>query len=148
MATSSKKDIVCTNCIIPKFVPDNLKWYKKDGLDTWYLKGKCDDFLRNSDSYFQNLKVINFDMIRNELPDSNIKKYKTVDFEEIESFSDENKVEIKNSLFRHINNGNFHIKCEDVKKQFENDNVRNKKLAVGRGRFLKQCKDTVYAKYW
>ena len=134
--------------LFQNFVPDNLKWYKKDGLDTWYLKEKCDDFLRNSDSYFQNLKVINFDMIRNELPDSNIKKYKTVDFEEIESFSDENKVEIKNSLFRHINNGNFHIKCEDVKKQFENDNVRNKKLAVGRGRFLKQCKDTMYAKYW
>ena len=95
MATYSRKDIVCTNCIIPKYVPDNLKWYEKDGLHTWYLKGKCDDFLRETDYYFQNLKVVNFDMIRNELPDSDIMKYKTVDFTEIESYSPQKKVEIK-----------------------------------------------------
>ena len=29
MATSSK---ICTNADIPEHVPDNLKWYEKDGL--------------------------------------------------------------------------------------------------------------------
>lgn len=52
MATYSKKDIICTNRIITKFIPDNLKWYERDGLDTWYLKGKCDNFLSDTDSYF------------------------------------------------------------------------------------------------
>ena len=46
MATSSRKDTICTNKIIPTFVPDNLKWYETDGLYTWYLKGKYDDFYK------------------------------------------------------------------------------------------------------
>ena len=25
------------NVFIPKYVPNNLKWYKRHGLDTWYL---------------------------------------------------------------------------------------------------------------
>ena len=24
-----------------KYIPDDLKWYEKDGLDTWYLQKKC-----------------------------------------------------------------------------------------------------------
>ena len=148
MATYSEKDIICTNRIIPKFIPDNLKWYERDGLDTWYLKGKCDDFLSDTDSYFQNLKVINCDMIPNKLTNSETKKYETVDFKNLESFSNQNQEEITNSLFTNINNGKYHITRDDIKKQFEYDKVRNKKLAVGRGRFLKQRKDTMYAKYW
>ena len=27
--------------LIPKFVPNDLKWYERDGLDTWYLQNKC-----------------------------------------------------------------------------------------------------------
>lgn len=58
MAISSRKDTVYTNKIIPTFVPDNLQWYKRDGLDTWYLKGKCDDFLQDTDSHFKNVKEL------------------------------------------------------------------------------------------
>ena len=25
----------------PKFIPDNLEWYERDGLETWYLRNKC-----------------------------------------------------------------------------------------------------------
>ena len=38
---------------IPKYVPNDLKWYEKDGLDTWYLKNKCDDFLMDTDEHFK-----------------------------------------------------------------------------------------------
>ena len=48
---------------IPKFVPNNLKWYERDGLETWYRKNKCDDFLR--DNYFDKTVIVNFDIIRN-----------------------------------------------------------------------------------
>ena len=27
---------------IPKFIPKNLKWYEKDGLETWYRQNKCE----------------------------------------------------------------------------------------------------------
>lgn len=87
-------------------------------------------------------------MIRNKLTDSEIKKYETVDLKNLEPFSNQNQEEIKNSLFTNINNGKYHITRDDVKKQFEYDKVRSKEFAVGRGRFLKQCKDTMYAKYW
>lgn len=87
-------------------------------------------------------------MIRNKLTDSEIKKYETIDLKNLEPFSNQNQEEIKNSLFTNINNGKYHITRDDVKKQFEYDKVRNKEFAVGRGRFLKQCKDTMYAKYW
>ena len=33
MATSSANTIY-TNTFIPEYVPDNLKWYERDGLDT------------------------------------------------------------------------------------------------------------------
>ena len=40
------------NNFIPKYVPGNLKWYEKDGLDTWYLRNKCEDVLKNTDLHF------------------------------------------------------------------------------------------------
>ena len=49
----------------PKFIPDNLKWYKHDGLKTWYLRNKCSEFLEDTDSHFKNRKIVNFDIINN-----------------------------------------------------------------------------------
>ena len=34
------------NRFIPKYIPNDLPWYEKDGLDTWYLQNKCKDFLK------------------------------------------------------------------------------------------------------
>ena len=33
------------NTYIPKFVPNNLPWYERNGLNTWYEQNKCNDFL-------------------------------------------------------------------------------------------------------
>ena len=33
------------NVFVPPYVSNNLKWYERDGLDTWYRQGKCRDFL-------------------------------------------------------------------------------------------------------
>ena len=62
------------NTFIPKYVPDNLKWYEKDDLDTWYLKNKCDDFLMNTDEHFENMHIVNFDMIKNNVPKEKTKQ--------------------------------------------------------------------------
>ena len=63
MATSSANtiyvcvDTIYTNTYIPEYVPDNLKWYERDGLDTWYQKNKCDEFLEDTDRYFHTVQI-------------------------------------------------------------------------------------------
>ena len=53
------------NTFAPKFIPDNLKWYERDGLETWYQRNKCSEFLEDTDSHFKNMKILNFDVINN-----------------------------------------------------------------------------------
>ena len=51
------------------FVSDNLLWYDKDGLMTWYDQQKCEDFLRDTDKHFKEAKIINFDIIYRKIRD-------------------------------------------------------------------------------
>ena len=41
------------NVFIPKYVPNNLKWYERDGFDTWYLQNKCIEFLEDTDLHLK-----------------------------------------------------------------------------------------------
>ena len=52
------------NKYIPQYVPDNLKQYERGGLEMWYRKNKCDDFLRDTDDHFNRTTITNFHMIR------------------------------------------------------------------------------------
>lgn len=52
------------NVFFSKYVPNNLKWYEHDGLDTWYLQNKSNEFLENTDLHFKQRKVVNFDIIK------------------------------------------------------------------------------------
>ena len=58
--SSSKNDLVweVDNKFIPKFIPNDLKWYEKDSLDTWYQQNKCNEFINNTDTYFKNFKKL------------------------------------------------------------------------------------------
>ena len=40
------------NKFIPKYIPIDLKWYEKDGLDTWYLQNKYAEFVMDVDEHF------------------------------------------------------------------------------------------------
>ena len=83
MAGSTDLTLESDNCFIPKYIPGDLKWYQRDGLDTWHLKKKCDEFLENTDLHFANRKIVNFDMIKNNVPKNIQKQYQTVGHEEI-----------------------------------------------------------------
>ena len=52
------------NRFIPKYILNDLPWYKKDGLDTWYLQNKWNDFLRDTDEHFKEMKIGNFYLIK------------------------------------------------------------------------------------
>ena len=84
----------------------------------------------------------NFDIINNDLKDKQIQKYKTVDFDEIKSFPSNLQSKIKGSIFRRIDKSNIHIDLKDVKREF------SEKKFLGRGRFLKICRDTIYSLEW
>ena len=86
MATSST-NIIYTNTYIPEYVPDKLKWYERDGIDTWCKKNKCDEFLVDTDQYFHTAQIVNFDIIQNQqLPKSKLKEYRTVNDDRIKKY--------------------------------------------------------------
>ena len=90
------------NCFIPKYIPGDLKWYERNGLDTWYLKKKCDEFLENTDLHFAKRKIVNFYMVKNEVPKNIQKQYQTVDHEEIKQFPLKYQEQICSSIFRNV----------------------------------------------
>lgn len=51
---------------VTNFVPNDISWYERDGLMTWHNKCKCDDFLRDTDKHFREVKIVNFDIIHRE----------------------------------------------------------------------------------
>ena len=136
---------ILSNRLIPKYVPSNLKWDQKDGLDTWYLQGKCNDFIENVDLHFSNIEITNFDMINNDLPEKKIQEYKTFEFESVNEYPEAIKNEIKEAVCRNINKDNFYVARQNVLKLFQQ---QNKTVARGRGRFLKICRDSMYASCW
>ena len=67
MAESDDLTWEVTNNSIPKYIPSDLKWYEKDGLETWYLQNKCEEFLNNTDLHFAKTQLVNFDTINNKV---------------------------------------------------------------------------------
>ena len=147
MATSSVNTIY-TNTYIPEYVPVNLKWYEKDGLDTWYKKNKCGKFLEDTDRYFHTTQINNFDIIRNQnqLPKNKLKQYQIVNYDTIKKYPSVDQARITSSIFRNINRSDLHVTPTVVENDFHRNNIPQK--SVGRGRYLKICRDTMYAKYW
>ena len=76
------------NTYIPKFVPNNLPWYERDGLNTWYELNKCNDLLEDRVKHFENLQINNFDLIfnKNKPSSQKIKQYQTIDHKEIMAY--------------------------------------------------------------
>ena len=89
------------NKFIPNYIPDNLKWFERNGLETWYRKNKCNEFLEDTDSHFRNRRIVNFDVITNDkkLDHETIKQYRTVDHEEIKKYPQKYQSQIFSSIF-------------------------------------------------
>ena len=76
------------NKYVPDFVPNDLKWYERDGLLTWYDQIKCERFLEDPDRHFNNTKIVNFDIInkcvrREEVSEQTLRNYQTVQKKEV-----------------------------------------------------------------
>ena len=131
MAESTDLTWKVDNTFVPPFVSNDLKWLERDGLDTWYRRNKCEEFLQDTDSHFKNRKIVNFDMIKNEASDTKIKQYQQIDHDEIKKYPNANR---KNMY---------------IEKRTINEHFNNKKISgYGRGKFIKKCKDDMYAQCW
>ena len=132
------------NRFIPTYVPNNLPWYKRDGLMPWYDKGKCRSFLENTDEHFETLKIVNFDIIdsNGQIDNKKLREYRTWDHYEIMNFPPEKREQIMSSMFR-VNRPDMFVKKETALYHF-NKSIKN----IGRGKFIKKLKDEHYKETW
>ena len=71
------------NKYVPDCIPNDLKWYKRDGLLIWYDQIKCERFLEDPDRHINNTKIVNFDIIKKcvrgeEVSEQTLTNYQTV----------------------------------------------------------------------
>ena len=128
MAEANQLTWEVDNTFIPRYTPNNLKWYEKDGLETQYRQNKCNEFLSNTDNYFQKMRIVNFDIIKNKVEEDKLKQYQTIDHEEIKHYPPHLQEQIFSSIFHNSNQKDMHIQKETIKKHFI-----NKKVCVERG---------------
>ena len=89
------------------------------------------------------MKIVNFDIIKNDVKEDTLKQYQTIDHNEIKQYPSHLQEQICSQIFRNSNRKDMHIKKETIQEHFQ-----NKKVSAGRGRFLKKIKDDLYAQYW
>ena len=86
------------NVFIPKYVPNNLKWYKRGSLDTWYLQNKCNEFLEDTDLHLKQRQIVNFDIIKNGVSERTIKQYNQIHHDEIKKYPAKYQDQILSSI--------------------------------------------------
>ena len=143
MAESSDLTRKFGNEFIPPFVSKDLKWIERDRLETWYRSNKCEEILENTDLHSKNRKIINFDMIKNDISDHKTKQYQQIDHDEIKKYPKYYQEQIMLSIFCNANQ-----KDMNIQKRTVNEHFKNKKISVGRAKVLKKCVDDMYAECW
>ena len=123
------------NQFIPKFIPSDLKWNERDGLDTWYLKGKCKDFFEDTDEHFKRTKIFSFDKIKNFVPKDKLVQYQQIDHQMIMCYPPNIRQEIFLSIFRNANRNDMFVQKETINEHFKKE---KSKTGIGRGKFLKK----------
>ena len=112
----------CDNRFIPKYIPNDLSWYEKDGLDTWYLQNKCNDFLRATDNHFKEMERI-FELIKSNVSEEQIKQYQQINHHEIMGYPHKLREEICSLIFHNVKRDGMY-----VKKRLLMNILRTKKL--------------------
>ena len=131
------------NKFIPKYVPNDLPWYDRDGLETWYQQNKCNDLLRDTDEHFKAMKIVNLDMIKNKVSEKKKDQYQQIDHHEIMCYPPKEREQICSSIFRNIKRDGMYVKKETV-----DEHSKNKKPTIGRGQFNKKIKGSLYGEAW
>ena len=89
------------------------------------------------------MKIVNFDLIKNNFSEEHKKQYQQIDHHEIMGYQPKLREEICLSILRNVKRDGMYVKKKTIDEHF-----RNKKTGVGRGRFIKKVRDSVYAEAW
>ena len=114
------------NVFVPRYVPKNLKWFERDGLET--NQSKSEEFLANTDLHFAKRKIVNFDIIKNDVSKTKLEQYQLTDHDEIKNYVPQFQEQIRSSILRNSNREVMNISKETIKEHFS-----NKKVPTGRG---------------
>ena len=98
--------------------------------------------MRDTDEHFKAMKIVNFDMIKNNVSEQSKKQYQQIDHHEIMCYPPKELEEICLSMFRNVNREGMSVKKETIVEHFENKKV------ILNGRFNKKINDRVYAEPW
>ena len=98
--------------------------------------------MRDTDERFKAMKIVNFDMIKNNVSEQSKKQYQQIDHHEIMCYPPKELEEICPSMFRNVNRQGMSVKKETIVENF-----KNKKVILD-GRYNKKIKDRVYAEPW
>ena len=88
---------------IPKYIPNDLKWYERDGLDTWYFQNKSNDFINDTDEHLKQMKITHFDIMKNNVSKEKWKQYQTLGHHEIMHYPTQLLEQIFSLIFRNRN---------------------------------------------
>ena len=120
MAESHDLTWEADNKFISKYIPVDLKWYEKDGLDTWFLRNKCEEIQNNTDLHFKNRHIANFDIIKNNPSQETIKQYQTIDHDEIKHYPIEYQDQVHSSIFHNGDRKDMFLEKKTITEHFTN----------------------------
>ena len=127
---------------IPPYVKENLKWYEKEGLITYFQQLEYKEFKRDRDAYINQTKILNFDIIhhicRGDKLEKTIKEHNTVKKENLKQMPPSEKYAAVAACFR-SSNKNIFVEKTVAKEYFScnNSNI----IRTERSRLKKQEED-------
>ena len=127
---------------IPPYVKENLKWYEKEGLITYFQQLEYKEFKRDRDAYINQTKILNFDIIhhicRGDKLEKTIKEHNTVKKENLKQMPPSEKYAAVAACFR-SSNKNIFVEKTVAKEYFScNNSIINR---TERSRLKKQEED-------
>ena len=113
---------------IPPYIKDNLKWYEKEGLITYFMQREYQEFKKDRETYINRTKILNFDIIhhvsRGDRLEKCIKEHNTVKKEMLKQMPPSEKYAATVACFR-SSNKNLVIEKKIAEEHFS---CRNKNI--------------------
>ena len=95
--------------------------------------------------FFKEMKIVNFDLTKNNVSEERKKQYQQIDQHEIMGYPPKLREEICSSIFWKVNTDGMYVKKETIDEHFKDVGKTN---GTGRVRFIKKIRDSVYAEAW
>ena len=136
---------------IPPYIKDNLKWYEKEGLITYFQQREYQEFKKNRDAYINETKILNFDIIhhvcRGDKLEKTIKEHNTVKKERLKQMPPSEKYAAVAPCFR-SSNKNIIVERSIAKEHFYCNNSNICRTEKSRLKKQEEDKNRKYFECW